>query len=96
MLSLLTPQAAARLERKLQDPRTFGLAKSFMLLGKEAGFDMEAPEGMQAWVAAYNATVAPMLAAAARPPGPPTKKQARAMSKGTRSALRRKRKNQYA
>jgi hypothetical protein len=96
MLSLLTPQAAARLERKLQDPRNFGLAKSFVLLGKEAGFDMESTEGMQAWVAAYNATVAPTLASAARPPGTPTKKQSRALSKGTRSAQRRKRKSQQA
>lgn len=93
MLSLLTPQAAVRLEQKLQDPTNFGLAKSFVLLGKEAGFDMESPEGMQAWVAAYNATVAPTLAAAARPPEPP---QARAVSKGARSAPRRQRKNQHA
>jgi hypothetical protein len=88
MLAHLTPQATQRLERELQEPANFGMAKSFVLLGQEAGFDMESPEGMRAWVEAYNATVAPTLAAAE----PPPKKQARAATKGTRRAQRRKRK----
>ena len=62
MLARLTPQAARRLERELQEPANFGMAKSFVLMGKEAGFDMESPEGMRAWVEAYNATVAPTMA----------------------------------
>ena len=86
MLARLTPQAARRLEHELQEPANFGMAKSFVLLGKEAGFDMESPEGMRAWVEAYNATVAPRLAAAE----PPPKKKARGAPKGTRSAQRRK------
>lgn len=90
MLALLTPLAARRLERKLQDPTNFGLAKSFVRLGMEMGFDMESPEGMRAWVAAYNATLAPTLAAAARKPGSPTKRQTRGVSTGTRNAPRRK------
>ena len=88
MLARLTPQAARRLERELQEPANFGMAKSFVLMGQEAGFDMESPEGMQAWVAAYNATVAPTIAAAE----PPTTKKARGAPKGTMSAQRRKRK----
>src|SRR6266849_9321198 len=70
LLAHLTPQAARRLERALQEPANFGMAKSFVLMGKEAGFDMESPEGMRAWVEAYNATVAPTLAAASRRRGP--------------------------
>jgi hypothetical protein len=89
MLARLTPQAARRLERELQEPANFGMAKSFVLLGKEAGFDMESPEGMRAWVEAYNATVAPTLTAAE----PLTKKKARGATKGTMSAQRRKRKH---
>ena len=54
MLAHLTPQAARRLERELQEPANFGMAKSFVLLGVSAGFDMESPEGMQAWVQAYK------------------------------------------
>jgi len=92
MLARLTPQAARRLERELQEPANFGMAKSFVLLGKQAGFDMEAPEGMRAWVKAYNATVAPRMAAASLHPESPTHKQSRAVLKGTRNAPRRKKK----
>ncbi len=92
MLARLTPQAARRLERELQEPTNFGMAKSFVLMGKEAGFDMESPEGMRAWVEAYNATVAPTMAAASRHAGPATNKQSRAVPKGTRNARHRKKK----
>ncbi len=92
MLARLTSQAARRLERELQEPANFGMAKSFVLMGKEAGFDMESPEGMQAWVEAYNATVAPTMAAASRHTGPPTNKKSRAVPKGTMNAPRRRKK----
>lgn len=82
---------AKRLEHKMQEPANFGMAKSFILMGKQAGFDMESPEGMQAWVEAYNATVAPAMAAA----GPPSKKKSRGAPKGTRSAQRRNREPVY-
>jgi hypothetical protein len=65
------------------------MAKSFVLRGKQAGFDMGSPQGMQAWVQAYNATVAPAMAAAE----PPTTKKARGAPKGAMSAQRRKRKH---
>ncbi len=92
ILARLTPQAARRLERALQEPTNFGMAKSFVLMGKEAGFDMESPEGMHAWVEAYNATVAPTMAATSGHRGPATKKKSRAMPKGIMSASRRKKK----
>ena len=88
MLVRLTLQATRHLEWELQKPTNFGMAKSFVLMGKEAGFDMESPEGMHAWVEAYNATVAPTMAAAESP----TKKKARGATKGTMSAQRRKKK----
>jgi hypothetical protein len=88
MLARLTPQAARRLERELQEPANFGMAKSFVLMGKQAGFDMESPEGMQAWVKAYNATVAPAMAAT----DPASKKKSGGAPTGIRSAQRRKRK----
>jgi hypothetical protein len=92
MLARLTPQAARRLERELQEPANFGMAKSFVLMGQEAGFDMESPQGMRAWVEAYNATVAPTLAAASGHRDLPTKKKARGVPKGTMNAQRRKKK----
>ena len=88
MLAHLTPQAARRLERALQEPANFGMARSFVLMGKEAGFEMESPEVMQAWVQAYNATVAPTMAAAEAS----SKKKPRGAPKGTRSVQRRKKK----
>ena len=92
MLARLRPQAARRLERELQEPANFGMAKSFVLMGQEAGFDMESPEGMRAWVEAYNAMVAPTLTPVSRHAGPPTKKKSRAVPKGTRNAPHRKQK----
>ena len=59
-------QAARRLERELQKPADFGMAKSFVLMGKEAGFDMEAPEGMQAWVQASHGMRNEMVASEQR------------------------------
>ena len=88
MLARLTPQAARRLERKMQEPTNFGMAKSFIMMGKQAGFDMESPEGMQAWVQAYNATVAPAMVASE----PASKKKSRGAPKGIRSAPHRMRK----
>ncbi len=92
MLAHLTPQAARRLERELQEPANFGMAKSFVMMGKEAGFDMESPEGMHAWVEAYNATVAPRLAVPAPHPQPLTRKKSLGATKHNTSTQRRKKK----
>jgi len=89
MLARLTPQAAGRLEQELQEPSNFGMAKSFVLMGKEAGFDMESPEGMQAWVQDYNATVAPRMGAAY---GHRKRLTKSAVPKGTMSRACRKKK----
>jgi len=92
MLARLTPQTARHLERELQEPANFGMAKSFVLMGKDAGFDMESPEGMQAWVQAYNTTVAPTMATASRHAGAPSKKKSRGVPKGMVNVQRRKKK----
>lgn len=90
MLARLTPQAARRLERKMQEPANFGMAKSFVMMGKQAGFDMESPEGMQAWVQAYNATVAPQLAASSLHPEPLARKKSLGATKRNMIVQRRK------
>lgn len=90
MLARLTPQAAQRLERELRKPANFGMAKSFVLMGQEAGFAMESPEGMQAWVKTYNATIAPTMAAASEHGRPSTKKTSRGVLKGTMTPRRKK------
>ncbi|MBI3184852.1 MAG: hypothetical protein HYZ28_22160 [Myxococcales bacterium] len=53
-LAALDDQAVKKLERKLSDPSNFGLAKSFVMAGQEAGFDTDTEEGLQQWVAANN------------------------------------------
>lgn len=93
ILARLTPQAARRLEREMQEPANFGMAKSFVMMGKEAGFDMESPEGLQAWVNAYNAIVAPTTAVPSLHPQPSTRKKSRGAPKGTMRAPRRKKKH---
>jgi hypothetical protein len=64
------------------------MAKSFVLMGREAGFAMESPEGMQAWVQAYNATIAPKMAA----PSSTTREKSRGATKRTMRAWSRKKK----
>jgi hypothetical protein len=38
------------------DPERFGMAKSFVMMGHEAGFDMTDPEAANAFMQLYNAT----------------------------------------
>jgi hypothetical protein len=54
-LRVLTPATARRLEREMQNPTNFGLAKAFLAQGLAHGFDMTTPEGIQAWTETYNA-----------------------------------------
>ena len=39
----------------MQNPANFGLVKAFLAQGLAHGFDMATPEGIQAWMEAYNA-----------------------------------------
>jgi hypothetical protein len=55
MLAALDDRAADRLRAELANPANFGMAKSFVTLGAEAGFDMTTPEGLASFQAAYNA-----------------------------------------
>ncbi len=39
----------------LSDPRNFGMAKSLVMAGHAAGFDVETQEGVEAWMRAAQA-----------------------------------------
>jgi hypothetical protein len=39
-----------KLEAALSDPRKFGMAKSIMMAGAQAGFDMSTKEGLEGWM----------------------------------------------
>jgi len=78
-LKVLDGKAVRKLERELGDPSNFGMAKSFVALGQELGFEMDTEEGIQEWVNAYNAA---MRAAYDRPVPPPDSKDAGAQEAG--------------
>ena len=44
----------SRLEAELSDPSNFGMAKSFVMSGINAGYDMTSQEGMDEFMMAYN------------------------------------------
>lgn len=41
----------------MTDPANFGMAKSFMMMGQQAGFDMTDPKGIDAFMDFYNASM---------------------------------------
>jgi hypothetical protein len=49
-LRALGPSAGKKLEQALADPRNFGMAKSILMAGAEAGFDIQSKEGIEAWM----------------------------------------------
>jgi len=66
ILATLDDQATDRLQKQLANPANFGMAKSFFMLGSQAGFDMTTQEGITAFQIAYNAG----LSSRAPLPGP--------------------------
>ncbi|MGH7171643.1 MAG: hypothetical protein ACRELF_17490 [Gemmataceae bacterium] len=58
IVAVLTDAAVKRLEKELANPAHFGMAKSFFMLGKQAGFDMTTQEGLDEFMAVYNAGLA--------------------------------------
>jgi hypothetical protein len=57
ILASLDDRTATRFEKEFANPASFGMAKSFVMLGTKAGFDMTSPEGLAAFQAAYNASL---------------------------------------
>ncbi|MFV1968258.1 MAG: hypothetical protein ACC628_22775 [Pirellulaceae bacterium] len=58
ILQDLGNEATGQLERELADPDNFGMAKSFVMMGNEAGFGMTTQEGMNEFMLAHNAALA--------------------------------------
>ena len=65
-LHVLGGEAAKELEAALSDPRNFGMAKSLVMAGHAAGFDVETQEGVEAWMRAVQA--GPLPASVRLPP----------------------------
>ena len=58
ILAALGSDAGERLRQKLADPSNYGMAKSFFMLGQQAGFDMTTQEGLNEFMLAYNSGLA--------------------------------------
>lgn len=95
-LRVLGGDAVKKLEGALSDTSKFGMAKSIFMGGRDAGFDMDSSEGIEAWMRAMQSR--------SRPPwsGPPApgfgtratdKTAARAKKKARKAVRKARRKN---
>ena len=57
-LAVLDEKTARKLKKEMSDPANFGIAKSFVTMGMQRGFDMSSEEGINKWMATYNAEIA--------------------------------------
>jgi hypothetical protein len=57
ILEIFSGDAEERLRQELSDSSNFGPAKSFFMMGQQAGFDMTTQEGCDEFVRAYNASL---------------------------------------
>lgn len=81
--------AIEALHAALATPGNWGMAKSMMMEGKAPGFDVSSKEGIEQWMAAYNASLPPPPPRSAGPAFAP-------MSRKAQAARRDKRKRQKA
>ena len=56
-LKVLDEKAARQLKQELGNPANFGIAKSFVMMGLERGFDLSSEEGINRWMETYNSEV---------------------------------------
>jgi len=89
-LRVLGGDAVEKLSAGLSDKRRFGMAKSFVMEGLEAGYDMSSPEGLDAWFRAKQPGSTPGSGFIALG-GPSTTKAAARAKKDARKAARKSR-----
>jgi hypothetical protein len=90
-LRVLGGDAVKELEAALSDTSKFGMAKSLLMGGREAGFDMESKEGIEAWMRVMQSQ--PLPASVRLPtPGVPTRPQAKAAARAKKNARKAARK----
>lgn len=98
MLALLGDDAEPRLRRELGNSANFGMAKGFMSMGRNAGFDVSSEAGLATWVAEYNRqlTNAPAFPAGLFEPDPGVRQATKAPAAKLKEARRNKRKAEKA
>lgn len=60
-LRVLGANAVSKLEAALSDSSNFGMAKSLVMAGREAGFEVDTPEGIEAWMRTVQGMPLPPL-----------------------------------
>lgn len=91
-LRVLGPNAGKKLEAALSNASNFGMAKSLIMAGADAGFDMETKEGIEAWMQSIQGKPLPPSIPMPGKPQPASKKAAIAKNK-RKSARRARKKN---
>jgi hypothetical protein len=93
-LRVLGGDAVKKLEAALSDPRKFGMAKSLVMGGRDAGFDMDSKAGIEAWMRSVQSR--PLPASIRLPslgaPSRPADKVAALKKQNQRKAARKARK----
>jgi hypothetical protein len=94
-LRVLGGDAVGKLEAALSDSSNFGMAKSLFMAGSDAGFDMQSPEGIEAWMESIRGK--PLPASVAVPDlgasQPSSRKAAKAKKDKRKAARKARRKN---
>lgn len=87
-LRVLDRDAASKLRVALSDPTKFGMGKSLLSAGRDAGFDMETREGVEAWMRELQDTALPPSPATRPPEKKPAKKDQRKAARKARKKNR--------
>jgi hypothetical protein len=104
-LDVLGEGAVKELEAALSDPANFGPAKTAFMAGREAGFDMDTKEGIEAWMEQIQGKPLPTLQGGPAlggplPVGPPSEARTAArgpkQTKSTKKAKKAKGKRKAA
>lgn len=91
-LRVLGKNATRRLEAALSDSSKFGMAKSLVMAGADAGYDMRSEEGFEAWMQAVRGSPLPPSIPLPDLPEPSSRRKARKADKAKRKAARKARK----
>lgn len=95
-LRVLSGDAVTKLTAALSDTSKFGMAKSLFMAGREAGFDMDSKEGIEAWMRVMQSRPLPAsvrLPPLGHEPRPVDRTTARAKKNARKAARKARKKN---
>jgi len=92
-LKLLGGDAVERLEAALSDSANYGMAKSMVMAGADAGYDMGTQEGIESWMRLMEDEPLPSVMSTPGRPKPISKKAAQAKKNKRKAARKARKKN---